>query len=780
MKSQRKTSLWINRQGLFLRFLGTYLLILIIPLLLALWVNDALVQQFQKNIEDTQLSILRQTRDVVERSIKELEWRVFQIAANPRLSRLVSDYRNIGTENVNLLRELVANLNSFALYSGSEKSSFYLYLHEPPVILTPYSVYRHEDFQDSRTYLSIEGMRVQDWHTDILSRFQNREIYPARRVTLEDFTNKPMIPYVQTIPVHALQSGAKSLGVLVYFIGEEEFGSLLNNIPLPEGGWAYIADEKGTIITGKASGAATLMKAVYFQPQVGDGLHRVQIDGQDMFVIHAHSDSGWAYVAVLPSDRMFAPVLYLQRLSLAALLLSLAFSMMAAMVISYRRAQPLQNLIFSLRDMQGAEIDRRTDLRALDTAVHRLIDESRHLQLQLEKQESYNRNLLLSRLLIGSFQSRNESRTFMDYLGISPEASNYVVLVFHISGFESFESVLMIDELSRLKVLLKGLIADCFSGRAFTNDSHENETVALIVCSSGEDKTEQRDALAQNLEPLLRGFNEVHHSGLTVGIGNIKTDLSDISGSFDEAKRALSQDSMADVSSVLRFFQGTLERQGCYYPLEMEIRISNAVRAGDDEQLARTLEQLNQMNFQERNIGTIETRDLLNELLGTIAKLQEPLEKVDISAPELLPDTESNSRLAVQQLQDYLLSAARKVNASKRSHNQQLIDSIISFINTSLTDSEMGLYLVASRFSITESYLSFFFKEQTGENFSSYVEKRRIQKAVELLGETEGSVQDVARQVGYNSDKTFRRVFKKHKGLSPHEYRQELVLKKLV
>jgi AraC-like DNA-binding protein len=775
-----KTSLWINRQGLFLRFLGTYLLILIIPLSLALWVNDALVQQFQKNIEDTQLSILRQTRDVVERSIEELEWRVFQIAANPRLSRLVTDFRSTGTENVNLLRELVANLNSFALYSGSMKSSFYLYLHEPPVILTPYSVYRHEDFKDARTYLSIEGVSIQEWHEDIFSRFQNRKIYPARRVTLEDFTNKPMIPYVQTIPVHALQSGAKPLGVLVYFIGEEEFGALLDNLPLPEGGWAYIADERGTIITGKSAGESTGMKAVHFQPQTGDGLHRVQLDGQDMLVIHTHSKSGWEYVAVLPADRMFAPVVRLQRLSLITLLLSLAISMLAAMVISYRSAQPLQNLIFSLRDIQGAETDRHTDLRALDTAVHRLMDESRHLQVQLEKQEGYNRNLLVSRLLIGSFQSRNESRTFMDYLGISPETSKYLVLVFHISGFESFESILMIDELSRLKVILKGLISDCFPERAFTHDTHENEIVALVVCSSSEEDGDQRETLTSNLETLLRGFNEVHHSGLTIGIGNMKTDLADISGSFDEAKRALGQDPVQGISSALRFSQGALERQGCYYPLEMEIRISNAVRAGDDEQLGKNLAQLNQVNFKERAIGTVETRDLLNELLGTIGKLQATLDKADVSPPELLWGTEGDLQVAVQYLQDYLLEATRKVSSSKRSHNQQLIDSIIGFIDTSLTDPGMGLYLVASRFSITESYLSFFFKEQTGENFSSYVEKKRIQKAVELLGETEGSVQDVARQVGYNSDKTFRRVFKKQKGLSPNDYRRELMLKRLV
>ena len=87
---------------------------------------------------------------------------------------------------------------------------------------------------------------------------------------------------------------------------------------------------------------------------------------------------------------------------------------------------------------------------------------------------------------------------------------------------------------------------------------------------------------------------------------------------------------------------------------------------------------------------------------------------------------------------------------------------------------------MASTFSITESYLSFFFKEQTGENFSGYVETVRITHAVELLRTTEMSIADVAAAVGYNSDKTFRRVFKKAKGISPSDYRRDLALRRIV
>jgi len=69
------------------------------------------------------------------------------------------------------------------------------------------------------------------------------------------------------------------------------------------------------------------------------------------------------------------------------------------------------------------------------------------------------------------------------------------------------------------------------------------------------------------------------------------------------------------------------------------------------------------------------------------------------------------------------------------------------------------------------SYLSYFFKEQTGENFIDYLNKVRIEKAKELLKDSSMSLSEIASQVGYSNAGYFNRIFKKIVGITPGQYR---------
>ena len=73
--------------------------------------------------------------------------------------------------------------------------------------------------------------------------------------------------------------------------------------------------------------------------------------------------------------------------------------------------------------------------------------------------------------------------------------------------------------------------------------------------------------------------------------------------------------------------------------------------------------------------------------------------------------------------------------------------------------------------SIAENYISNLYKEEFGENLSAAIEKLRIEKASVLLETTDMRIGEVAEAVGYSSDTSFRRAFKKISGISPVDYR---------
>jgi two-component system response regulator YesN len=69
-------------------------------------------------------------------------------------------------------------------------------------------------------------------------------------------------------------------------------------------------------------------------------------------------------------------------------------------------------------------------------------------------------------------------------------------------------------------------------------------------------------------------------------------------------------------------------------------------------------------------------------------------------------------------------------------------------------------------------YLSRIFKSIVNENISDYIHRLRMEKATYLLKETDMKVYEITENVGYENPQYFSKVFRKHYGQTPIEYRQ--------
>lgn len=79
---------------------------------------------------------------------------------------------------------------------------------------------------------------------------------------------------------------------------------------------------------------------------------------------------------------------------------------------------------------------------------------------------------------------------------------------------------------------------------------------------------------------------------------------------------------------------------------------------------------------------------------------------------------------------------------------------------------------VGEHVGLSSSYLSSIFKKETGRSFIEYLAYTRIEKAKELLKEADLKIQDICLMVGYSDVKYFSKLFTKHTGLKPNEYRK--------
>lgn len=78
---------------------------------------------------------------------------------------------------------------------------------------------------------------------------------------------------------------------------------------------------------------------------------------------------------------------------------------------------------------------------------------------------------------------------------------------------------------------------------------------------------------------------------------------------------------------------------------------------------------------------------------------------------------------------------------------------------------------IARELYISRPYLSSKFKEEAGESITDFIMRVKTDEAKHLLRYTENSITSISFYLGFSSQSHFSRVFKKHAGYTPGEYR---------
>ena len=96
----------------------------------------------------------------------------------------------------------------------------------------------------------------------------------------------------------------------------------------------------------------------------------------------------------------------------------------------------------------------------------------------------------------------------------------------------------------------------------------------------------------------------------------------------------------------------------------------------------------------------------------------------------------------------------------------------MEYIKENFSQSGLSLMTVCSYLSVSMSYFSIFFKENTGKTFIEYLTDVRMDKARELLANSDMMLYSIAEKVGYDTSAYFTVAFKKNNGMNPKEYRK--------
>jgi AraC-like DNA-binding protein len=122
---------------------------------------------------------------------------------------------------------------------------------------------------------------------------------------------------------------------------------------------------------------------------------------------------------------------------------------------------------------------------------------------------------------------------------------------------------------------------------------------------------------------------------------------------------------------------------------------------------------------------------------------------------------------------DYrLLSSVQLQGAVNDEPNMDLINQVVNRITDNLSE-PLSMAEAAAQMGMAETRFSRFFRKATGNSYTDFVNRIRINRACQLLMETDKLVVDICYEVGFNNVANFNRRFLNAKGMPPTEFRRQ-------
>lgn len=491
----------------------------------------------------------------------------------------------------------------------------------------------------------------------------------------------------------------------------------------------------------------------------------------------------WTYVSASPISAITKPVVFISQLVLTLSIAMLLLAFILSWVASRRIYSPIAQLVSLLAGntaLAALRKEQNDDFKIIEKEWLHLTRESITLQNKLEQQLPHLKEGFLLQLVQGYLYSYSEQALLerMRNFGWSVDNRQYAVLYIQLSGFENLEGRFSSGDEGLVTFVAANItkeLSSNFFEQAEVINFHDF-TVGLFIIVPEE--TEQQKAIRTYSQELMQGIHHVLNMYVSVTIGSLALSVVHVPSRFEEAMQASSRRRFESRNQIidLEFLdEYDKENHEIHYPFALEREIIQAIRTGQMEE-AKQLIKAFLDELLERGAKVIDIQQGMLQLLGSIlhairltgmdpnrifksANLYEQL--MQFGEPQKMIDW----------FHDKVVSPfMQELESRSDVEVKRTVETAMIYLQNNYMK-EISLDSCADYAGTNTVALSKAFKQVSGKNFIDYLTELRIEKAKELLRETDMKINDIAEKAGYQPS-YFNRIFKKQEGITPSQYRE--------
>lgn len=736
----------IYLNNLIVQFLLSYTIVLILPLIILLCGFKAAFDVTEQDISDSNITMLNHSKSLIDIQCKAMESKALQISQDGRICDLAEKKKVDSSfmEDASLAIDEYYNLMRYQGVNIVEDS--FVYMNNSNYVIYQNALYKSDDFENSiknRNNLSLNDLK---------------EICTNNKVHVPYYTN--INGNLQYIKPFATEIDGDIVGVIVFNINESELKKVLNFYDKSKERSVFIYNSNKELIWSEDFGQYKEKIDNFDLPKEG------LINDKGLYIITSKSNvTDWGFIVAIPEKIAMDKLNKLTILVGVIIFFALALGIGLALYMSIIKGKPI-NEMFNIY-LEDNSIPR--NFKNLGGIVSKIVQNNRELLEEIELDKPMLKHEFLTKLVKGDFVNDKELNILAKKVGIEINCTKFRVVSFRLFLNNDLYDVDS-QTLSEVQVLFHLIQKHIMERAKDTVWFYERDylTTLAIFHINEDDQADNVKMLVEDVHQLMLREYSVDSAW---GISCICKNILDIWRACEEAKVA---NLNYEKQRVTKYSKELDEKDEIYYPELFQEKIINSVRAGDMTNIDSLIDILENENFNRRNISPDMMLELHNRIMLTISSsfgLSDAVDDEINKINEIIKEHNIKKDTYFKQLKFICHNLCKEMQKKKTCTQNKLIQKIVSYIDEQYMNSNLGLALIASNFNISEGYVSTIFKGSMGINFADYVEKVRIDSACNLLENSNDTINTISEKVGYNSVQSFRRAFKKVKGISPKELR---------
>ncbi|MDK2798727.1 MAG: hypothetical protein PWQ70_346 [Clostridiales bacterium] len=500
-------------------------------------------------------------------------------------------------------------------------------------------------------------------------------------------------------------------------------------------------------------------------------------------------NTGWIMINDEPYEKVFSHLIEIRNKFIIITLLFIFISALFSVFISIIVYKPFNNLVQMIKNRYNNHLiiqDTRDDIQYIHQAFELTSNKLTDFEnLKQSVQGILKDNLLKSMLLESNFvENKVVEKYFEQFNNLFDGNSKFLMIVFKINNYNDY---MKLNEFDRklfkygIQNIANEIITACCKVEIV--DMGNDEIVAILGINNLDEKFDT--IIIKKIKDIQYHVKNALNISISAFISRAITDFSQLSKYYREIKKIEKNKIFYDSPCILNIktIQDHLLTEDFSYPYDIEKKLISELKGGNlevvVEQYLKFIDLVSKNGFDNFMVSlmnlTVSIHRVINEINNNSTQ------DIDIDLFDFYVNVIKLD--SIKQINEQYIKILKTIikhkEVKKENKHSFIVNSIKDFIELNYYSKNLNSKQIAADFKMSKVYLGKIFKDSTQKSISQYINEVRLKKAAQLIASEKYSIREILDKIGFESESTFYKLFKKYYGVTPSQYRTSVNIKQV-